>query len=67
MQEIHDYSLSQTTLDDVFIHFASRQSEEERSPDERRRGSEGHSGPLPDVVAHSGGVGSSTPLDIYII
>ena len=26
---IEDYSLSQTTLDDVFIHFASQQSEEE--------------------------------------
>ena len=26
--DIEDYSLSQTTLDDVFIHFANQQSEE---------------------------------------
>ena len=26
--DIEDYSLSQTTLDDVFIHFANQQNEE---------------------------------------
>ena len=26
--DIEDYSLSQTTLDDVFIHFANQQSED---------------------------------------
>ena len=55
---IRDYSLSQTTLDDVFIHFASQQSEEqslagEEEEEERRVG---HYGPLPDIVTHSRGV-----------
>ena len=59
LQEIRDYSLSQTTLDDVFIHFASQQSEEqslagEEEEEEERR--EGHPGPLPDIVTHSRGV-----------
>ena len=58
LQEIRDYSLSQTTLDDVFIHFASQQSEEqslagEEEEEERRVG---HYGPLPDIVTHSRGV-----------
>ena len=58
LQEIRDYSLSQTTLDDVFIHFASQQSEEqslagEEEEEERR---EGNPGPLPDIVTHSRGV-----------
>ena len=54
LQEIHDYTLSQTTLDDVFIHFASQQSEEMGlcGPREERR----ISGPLPDLVAQSEGV-----------
>ena len=50
LQEIRDYSLSQTTLDDVFIHFASEGEE----PGEKRRGDP--SVPLPDVVTHSRGV-----------
>ena len=62
LQEIRDYSLSQTTLDDVFIHFASQQSEEqslagEEEEEERRVG---HYGPLPDIVTHSRGVRGST-------
>ena len=55
-QEIRDYSLSQTTLDDVFIHFASLQSEEGSRSESKERGEEreGESRhPLPDVVANS--------------
>ena len=63
LQEIRDYSLSQTTLDDVFIYFASQQTEEEREEERPSGGGERdredgdtHSVPLPDVVAHSRGV-----------
>ena len=64
LQEIHDYSLSQTTLDDVFIHFASQQSEEAElngegaglvGEGEERRITR-HPIYLPDVVASSRGV-----------
>ena len=55
LQEIHDYTLSQTTLDDVFIHFASQQSEEMGlcGPKEEEQKI---SVPLPDLVAESEGV-----------
>ena len=61
--DISDYSLSQTTLDDVFIHFASMQSEDvELSGEERgKRGRKitRHRVPLSDVVANSSGVSVS--------
>lgn len=60
LQEIQDYSLSQTTLDDVFIHFASQQSEEMELCESGEEEAGAHitrpSVPLPDVVAHSRGV-----------
>ena len=62
LQEIRDYSLSQTTLDDVFIHFASQQSEEQslaREEEEEEERRVGHYGPLPDIVTHSRGVRGS--------
>ena len=54
LQEVRDYSLSQTTLDDVFIHFASEGVGQGEEPGEKRRGDP--SVPLPDVVTHSRGV-----------
>ena len=57
--DISDYSLSQTTLDDVFIHFASLQSEDVGFCGEesgQRRISTTHRISLPDVVADSAGV-----------
>lgn len=58
--DIQDYSLSQTTLDDVFIHFANEQSEEAwqlragESPTPAPA-----TPPLPDLVAATGASRSS--------
>ena len=53
--EISDYSLCQTTLDDVFIHFASMQSEDVelsgREGEKKGRKITRHRLPLSDVMA----------------
>ena len=60
--------MSQTTLDDVFIHFASQQTEDtalrEEEGEREGEGSRVHE-PLPDVVAQSHRVSSSTSSHKY--
>ena len=56
--DIEDYSLSQTTLDDVFIHFANQQNEEAGLLRQQGVGLESETTPtelvqLPDVVVQT--------------
>ena len=53
-----DYSISQTTLDDVFIHFANAQREEAGlcNSQEEDKGSSHDNTQLPDVVAETSDV-----------
>ena len=56
--DVEDYSLSQTTLDDVFIHFANQQNEEAGLLRQQGVGLENETTPtqpaqLPDVVVQT--------------
>ena len=56
--DVEDYSLSQTTLDDVFIHFANQQNEEAGLLRQQGVGFESETTPtepaqLPDVVVQT--------------
>ena len=56
--DTQDYSISQTTLDDVFIHFASAQREEVElcNSHEEDKASSHDNTQLPDVVAETSDV-----------
>ena len=68
--DISDYSLSQTTLDDVFIHFASMQSEDvglcgREEEEEEERGRRVFLS-LPDVVPDTKDVSDVITMSSYM-
>ena len=67
--DIEDYSLSQTTLDDVFIHFANQQNEEAGLLKQQGVELEGETTPtepirLPDVVVQTSGDKPSSTVTV---
>ena len=56
LDSLEDYSVSQTSLDDVFIHFASQQKEDV-----------GLCSDLPDIVTDGKEMVSLTPLLVHAL